>query len=194
MTCRCKTSRSTSAACVRCGISASRHAPARSPASSARTAPAKARRSMLICGFYRPDAGTVRLGDGRVGASRLSDSARRHRAHLSDQPAVRDDVGDRQRADCAAARPARRRLFSLAANGRCRERRDRRKPARLRRLYRRARSAGGCAAACRQAAGRNRPRARGPSGVLALDEPAAGLDAEDTAAIGALLRKLAARA
>ena len=47
-----------------------------------------------ICGFYRPDAGTVRLGDRTISELRaLPNSARRYRANLSDQPAVRDDVG-----------------------------------------------------------------------------------------------------
>ena len=74
-------------------------------------APAKRTALNVICGFYRPDAGTVTLGDqNRIGAARSPDSARRDRAHLSDQSTVRDDVGDRQRLDRAAARQAWRRI------------------------------------------------------------------------------------
>ena len=141
-------------------ISASTRAPERSPASSARTAPARPPRSTLICGFYRPDAGTVQLGDAdRLGAARSSNPAGGHRAHLSDQPAVREHVGHRQRAGRAAPRPARRRLV-LRPQRDADERRRRRKPARLRRLSRRDRRARGGARARRQAAGRDRARAR----------------------------------
>ena len=69
-----------------------------------------------ICGFYRPDAGTVKLGDAdRLGAARSSNPAGGDRAHLSDQPAVREPVGHRQRADRAAPGKARRRLVLCLA-------------------------------------------------------------------------------
>ena len=78
----------------------------------------------VICGFYRPDAGNGEARRShRFGAARPSNSARRHRAHLSDKPAVRIDVGDRQCRDRAAARPARA-AFShrRQARRRCRDR------------------------------------------------------------------------
>ena len=44
----------------------------------------------MIGGFYRPDAGSVRLGDARARRrAGLAHRARRHRAHLSDHAAVR---------------------------------------------------------------------------------------------------------
>ena len=61
-----------------------------------------------ICGFYRPDAGTVTLGDQAIRICTISNSAHRYRANLPNHSAVRDDAGHRQRLDRLAARQARR--------------------------------------------------------------------------------------
>ncbi len=110
--------------------------------------------------------------------------ARRHRAHLSDQPAVRLSMtGARQCADRARPRPARRQRHLLARPRRRSGWRSRRACSRLSAIAARSTSSRGALAACGQAAGRDRARAgdRARASWL-LDEPAAGLDAEDTAA------------
>jgi branched-chain amino acid transport system ATP-binding protein len=145
----------------------------------------------VICGFYRPDAGTVRLGDHIVSALRAyqiprAGIARTYQtSQLFESISVIDNVvialrrgrlaphflTGRKRGDDAEI--AESLLAFVGYKGALDRPAD--APAHVdKRLVEIAR-----ALAVR------------PS-VLALDEPAAGLNAEDTAAIGALLRKLAA--
>ena len=144
----------------------------------------------VICGFYRPDAGTVRLGDRIVSALRAyqiprAGIARTYQtSQLFESMSVIDNVvialrrgrlaprfpsgGKRDDAEIAES--------LLAFVG-----------------YKGAldRPADALAHVDKRLVEIARALAVRPS-VLALDEPAAGLNAEDTAAIGALLRKLAA--
>jgi branched-chain amino acid transport system ATP-binding protein len=145
----------------------------------------------VICGFYRPDAGTVRLGDRIVSALSAyqiprGGIARTYQtSQLFESMSVIDNVvialrrgrlaprfpsGDKRGDDAEIAESL------LAFVG-----------------YRGAleRSADALAHVDKRLVEIARALAVRPS-VLALDEPAAGLNAEDTAAIGALLRKLAA--
>ena len=69
-----------------------------------------------ICGFYlspRRGHGEARRAD-RLGVACSSNPEGGNRAHLSDQPAVREPVGHRQRADRPAPGKARRRLVLCA--------------------------------------------------------------------------------
>ena len=144
----------------------------------------------VICGFYRPDAGTVRLGDRIVSALRAyqiprAGIARTYQtSQLFESMSVIDNVvialrrgrlaprfpsgGKRDDAEIAES--------LLAFVG-----------------YKGAldRPADALAHVDKRLVEIARALAVRPS-VLALDEPAAGLNAEDTAAIGALLRKLVA--
>ena len=145
----------------------------------------------VICGFYRPDAGTVRLGDRIVSALRSyqiprAGIARTYQtSQLFESMSVIDNVvialrrgrlaphfltGGKHGDDAEIAESL------LAFVG-----------------YRGAleRPADALAHVDKRLVEIARALAVRP-GVLALDEPAAGLNAEDTAAIGALLRKLAA--
>ena len=145
----------------------------------------------VICGFYRPDAGTVRLGDRIVSALRAyqiprAGIARTYQtSQLFESMSVIDNVvialrrgrlaphfltGGKRGDDAEIAESL------LAFVG-----------------YKGAldRPADALAHVDKRLVEIARALAVRPS-VLALDEPAAGLNAEDTAAIGALLRKLAA--
>ncbi len=145
----------------------------------------------VICGFYRPDAGTVRLGDHIVSALRAyqiprAGIARTYQtSQLFESISVIDNVvialrrgrlaphfltGGKRGDDAEIAESL------LAFVG-----------------YKGAldRPADALAHVDKRLVEIARALAVRPS-VLALDEPAAGLNAEDTAAIGALLRKLAA--
>ena len=145
----------------------------------------------VICGFYRPDAGTVRLGDRIVSALRAyqiprAGIARTYQtSQLFESISVIDNVvialrrgrlapyfltGGKHGDDAEIAESL------LAFVG-----------------YKGAldRPADALAHVDKRLVEIARALAVRPS-VLALDEPAAGLNAEDTAAIGALLRKLAA--
>ena len=145
----------------------------------------------VICGFYRPDAGTVRLGDHIVSALRAyqiprAGIARTYQtSQLFESMSVIDNVvialrrgrlaphfltGGKHGDDAEIAESL------LAFVG-----------------YKGAldRPADALAHVDKRLVEIARALAVRPS-VLALDEPAAGLNAEDTAAIGALLRKLAA--
>ena len=145
----------------------------------------------VICGFYRPDAGTVRLGDRIVSALRAyqiprAGIARTYQtSQLFESMSVIDNVvialrrgrlaphfltGGKHGDDAEIAESL------LAFVG-----------------YKGAldRPADALAHVDKRLVEIARALAVRPS-VLALDEPAAGLNAEDTAAIGALLRKLAA--
>ena len=145
----------------------------------------------VICGFYRPDAGTVRLGDRIVSALRpyqipRAGIARTYQtSQLFESMSVIDNVvialrrgrlaphfltGGKRGDDAEIAESL------LAFVG-----------------YKGAldRPADALAHVDKRLVEIARALAVRPS-VLALDEPAAGLNAEDTAAIGALLRKLAA--
>jgi hypothetical protein len=107
----------------------------------------------LIGGFYRPDSGSIRLGERELAGPRgLEGGARRHRAHLSDHQAVRHHEHRRQRADRVAARPARQHGGRRRIARRSRRRRG---AARLRRLSRIAVDAGGRPPARRSPAGRD---------------------------------------
>jgi branched-chain amino acid transport system ATP-binding protein/branched-chain amino acid transport system permease protein len=145
----------------------------------------------VICGFYRPDAGTVRLGDQIVSALRAHQIPRAgiartyQTSQLFESMSVIDNVvialwrgrlaphfltGGKHGDEAEIAESL------LAFVG-----------------YRGAlgRPADALAHVDKRLVEIARALAVRPS-VLALDEPAAGLNAEDTAAIGALLRKLAA--
>jgi ABC-type branched-subunit amino acid transport system ATPase component/ABC-type branched-subunit amino acid transport system permease subunit len=145
----------------------------------------------VICGFYRPDAGTVRLGDRIVSALRAyqiprAGIARTYQtSQLFESMSVIDNVvialrrgrlapyfltGGKRGDDAEIAES----LLSFVG-------------------YKGAhhRPADALAHVDKRLVEIARALAVRPS-VLALDEPAAGLNAEDTAAIGALLRKLAA--
>jgi ABC-type branched-subunit amino acid transport system ATPase component/ABC-type branched-subunit amino acid transport system permease subunit len=145
----------------------------------------------VICSFYRPDAGTVRLGDHIVSALRAyqiprAGIARTYQtSQLFESISVIDNVvialrrgrlaphflTGRKRGDDAEI--AESLLAFVGYNGAL------------------DRPADALAHVDKRLVEIARALAVRPS-VLALDEPAAGLNAEDTAAIGALLRKLAA--
>jgi len=145
----------------------------------------------IICGFYRPDAGTVRLGDRIVSALRAyqiprTGIARTYQtSQLFDSMSVRDNVviavrrgllapyfltGGKHGDDAEIAESL---LAFVGYRGAL------------------ARPANALAHVDKRLVEIARALAVQPS-VLALDEPAAGLNAQDTAAIGALLRKVAA--
>ena len=116
----------------------------------------------MLCGFYRPRRGTVRLGDTRSRRpARAPDRARRHRAHLPDPAAVRRHDGARE--------PAGRRA-GAGSSGRRLVRRAELDPAQKRR--RRARCLHYVGYTRRRAAPRRRPAARRPA--PARDRPRPG--------------------
>src|SRR5271169_3805905 len=145
-----------------------------------------------ICGFYRPDAGTVTLGNQAVSNLRAFEISRAgitrtyQTSHLFETMPVIDNV-------LIALRRGR-----LGAGSLFGSKRDAESAAIAESLlvfvgYTGAleRPAGALAHVDRRLVEIARALALRPS-VLALDEPAAGLNAEDSAAIGNLLRKLAA--
>ena len=144
----------------------------------------------VICGFYRPDAGTVRLGDRIVSALRAyqiprAGIARTYQtSQLFESMSVIDNV-------VIALRRGRLAPYFLTGG----KRDDAEIAESLLAFvgYKGAldRPADALAHVDKRLVEIARALAVRPS-VLALDEPAAGLNAEDTAAIGALLRKLAA--
>jgi ABC-type branched-subunit amino acid transport system ATPase component/ABC-type branched-subunit amino acid transport system permease subunit len=145
----------------------------------------------VICGFYRPDAGTVRLGDRIVSALRAyqiprAGIARTYQtSQLFESMSVIDNV-------VIALRRGRLAPYFLTGG----KRGDDAEIAESLLAfvgYKGAhhRPADALAHVDKRLVEIARALAVRPS-VLALDEPAAGLNAEDTAAIGALLRKLAA--
>ena len=179
---------------MRCAISASRRNRARSRASSARTGPARARRWNVICGFYRPDAGTVRLGEGIVSALR---------AHLIPRsaPALRVPIRTSQLLESMSVIDnvtisSRRGRFCSACSDRWQGRRRQAEIAEsLLAFVGRARArytAGGCARSCRQTVAGNRPRASRCARACWRSRAGGRTEWQDTAAIGALLCKLAA--
>ena len=145
-----------------------------------------------ICGFYRPDAGVVKLGDRSVSDLRAHQIPRAgvartyQTSQLFESLSVIDNIlialrrgrlgahllfgstRDRESSEIAES------LLAYVGYGGTLER-----------------SAGALSHVDRRLVEIARALALRPS-VLALDEPAAGLNAEDSAAIGALLRKLAA--
>jgi branched-chain amino acid transport system ATP-binding protein len=144
----------------------------------------------VICGFYRPDAGTVRLGDRIVSALRPNQIPRAgvartyQTSQLFESMSVIDNVvialrrgrlaphllsGGKRGDDAEIAES----LLAFVGYKGALER-----------------PADALAHVDKRLVEIARAFAVRPS-VLALDEPAAGLNAEDTAAIGALLRKLA---
>ena len=145
----------------------------------------------VICGFYRPDAGTVRLGDQIVSALRAHQIPRAgiartyQTSQLFESMSVIDNVVIALRRGRLAphfltggkhgdeAEIAESLLAFVGYTGALE------------------RPADALAHVDKRLVEIARALAVRPS-VLALDEPAAGLNAEDTAAIGALLRKLAA--
>jgi branched-chain amino acid transport system ATP-binding protein/branched-chain amino acid transport system permease protein len=145
----------------------------------------------VICGFYRPDSGTVRLGDRVVSALRAHQIPRAgiartyQTSQLFPSMSVIDNVaialrrgrlapyflsGDRRANDAEIAES----LLAFVGYKSALEQ-----------------PADALAHVDKRLVEIARALAVRPS-VLTLDEPAAGLNAEDTAAIGALLRKLAA--
>jgi ABC-type branched-subunit amino acid transport system ATPase component/ABC-type branched-subunit amino acid transport system permease subunit len=145
----------------------------------------------VICGFYRPDAGTVRLGDRIVSALRAyqiprAGIARTYQtSQLFESMSVIDNV-------VIALRRGRLAPYFLTGG----KRGDDAEIAESLLAfvgYKGAhhRPADALAHVDKRLVEIARALAVRPS-VLALDEPAAGLNAEDTGAIGALLRKLAA--
>jgi branched-chain amino acid transport system ATP-binding protein len=145
----------------------------------------------VICGFYRPDAGTARLGDRIVSTLRpyqipRAGIARTYQtSQLFASMSVIDNVA-------IALRRGRLMPYFLSGAGRAN---DAEIAASLLAFvgYKGALEcpADALAHVDKRLVEIARALAVRPS-VLALDEPAAGLNAEDTAAIGALLRKLAA--
>ena len=148
----------------------------------------------LICGFYRPDAGTVRLGDRDIAGLpayhiRAAGVARTYQTtQLFAIMSVIDNVlVALRRGRLAPARCSRRSatgddraiaeslLAFVGYSGRARSR-----------LRARSRMS---------TSGWSRSRARSPlrPSVLLLDEPAAGLNEDDTAALGELLAQARAR-
>lgn len=144
----------------------------------------------VICGFYRPDTGTVRLGDRIVSALRAyqvprAGIARTYQtSQLFDSMSVLDNVlialrrgrlapylltGGKRGDDAEIAESL---LAFVGYNGAPQQ------------------PANALAHVDKRLVEIARALAVRPS-VLALDEPAAGLNAQDTAAIGTLLRKLA---
>ena len=145
----------------------------------------------MLGGFYRPDAGTIRLGaEAIAGAAGVRDRPGRRRAHLSDLAALRQHVGARQPDDRAGARASR---LAVRAAG---------VPTRVRALAALAAYVGYRGDLARRAADLPhvdrrlveiaRALATAPA-VLLLDEPAAGLSREDKRALAALLRRIADR-
>ena len=145
----------------------------------------------VICGFYRPDAGTVRLGDRIVSALRAyqiprAGIARTYQtSQLFESMSVIDNV-------VIALRRGRLAPYFLTGG----KRGDDAEIAESLLAFvgykgARDRPADALAHVDKRLVEIARALAVRPS-VLALDEPAAGLNAEDTAAIGALMRKLAA--
>ena len=145
----------------------------------------------VICGFYRPDAGTVRLGDHIVSALRAyqiprAGIARTYQtSQLFESMSVIDNV-------VIALRRGRLAPHFLTG-GKHGDEAEIAESLLAFVGYRGAleRPADALAHVDKRLVEIARALAVRPS-VLALDEPAAGLNAEDTAAIGALLRKLAA--
>ena len=145
----------------------------------------------VICGFYRPDAGTVRLGDRIVSALRAyqiprAGVARTYQtSQLFESMSVIDNVVIALR--CGRLAP------HFLAGGKRGDDAEIAESLLAFVGYRGAleRPADALAHVDKRLVEIARALAVWPS-VLALDEPAAGLNAEDTAAIGALLRKLAA--
>ena len=145
----------------------------------------------VICGFYRPDAGTVRLGDQIVSALRAyqiprAGIARTYQtSQLFESMSVIDNV-------VIALRRGRLAPHFLTG-GKHGDEAEIAESLLAFVGYRGAleRPADALAHVDKRLVEIARALAVRPS-VLALDEPAAGLNAEDTAAIGALLRKLAA--
>ena len=144
----------------------------------------------LACGFYRPDQGHIRLADREIAAcprTRLrgpaSPAPTRRRSCSADMSVI-DNV-------LVALRRGRLGAGELLAPDRDPARRARREPARLRRLRRCPRSAGGRAAARRQAPGRDRPRARDRAERPGARRAGGRARPGDTARLGDLLRKVA---
>ena len=145
----------------------------------------------VICGFYRPDAGTVRLGDQIVSALRAHQIPRAgiartyQTSQLFESMSVIDNV-------VIALRRGRLAPHFLTG-GKHGDEAEIAESLLAFVGYRGAlgRPADALAHVDKRLVEIARSLAVRPS-VLALDEPAAGLNAEDTAAIGALLRKLAA--
>ncbi len=145
----------------------------------------------VICGFYRPDAGTVRLGDQIVSALRAHQIPRAgiartyQTSQLFESMSVIDNV-------VIALRRGRLAPHFLTG-GKHGDEAEIAESLLAFVGYRGAleRPADALAHVDKRLVEIARALAVRPS-VLALDEPAAGLNAEDTAAIGALLRKLAA--
>jgi ABC-type branched-subunit amino acid transport system ATPase component len=145
----------------------------------------------VICGFYRPDAGTVRLGDQIVSALRAHQIPRAgiartyQTSQLFESMSVIDNV-------VIALRRGRLAPHFLTG-GKHGDEAEIAESLLAFVGYRGAlgRPADALAHVDKRLVEIARALAVRPS-VLALDEPAAGLNAEDTAGIGALLRKLAA--
>jgi ABC-type branched-subunit amino acid transport system ATPase component/ABC-type branched-subunit amino acid transport system permease subunit len=145
----------------------------------------------VICGFYRPDTGTVRLGDRIVSALRAyqiprAGIARTYQtSQLFESMSVIDNVVIALRRGRLAPR--------FLSGGRLGDDAEIAESLLAFVGYKGAleRPADALAHVDKRLVEIARALAVRPS-VLALDEPAAGLNAEDTAAIGALLRKLAA--
>jgi ABC-type branched-subunit amino acid transport system ATPase component len=145
----------------------------------------------VICGFYRPDAGTVRLGDHIVSALRAYQIPRAGIARTYQTSQLFESISV---IDNVVIALRRRRLAPHFLTGRKRGGDAEIAESLLAFVgYKGAldRPADALAHVDKRLVEIARALAVRPS-VLALDEPAAGLNAEDTAAIGALLRKLAA--
>jgi branched-chain amino acid transport system ATP-binding protein len=145
----------------------------------------------VICGFYRPDAGTVRLGDHIVSALRAYQIPRAGIARTYQTSQLFESISVIDNVVIALRRG---RLAPHFLTGRKRGDDAEIAESLLAFVgYKGAldRPADALAHVDKRLVEIARALAVRPS-VLALDEPAAGLNAEDTAAIGALLRKLAA--
>jgi branched-chain amino acid transport system ATP-binding protein len=145
----------------------------------------------VICGFYRPDAGTVRLGDHIVSALRAYQIPRAGIARTYQTSQLFESISVIDNVVIALRRG---RLAPHFLTGRKRGDDAEIAESLLAFVgYKGAldRPADALAHVDKRLVEIARALAVQPS-VLALDEPAAGLNAEDTAAIGALLRKLAA--
>ena len=143
----------------------------------------------MIGGFYRPDAGSIRLGDRELAGA---PAWRIARAGIARTYQTTQLFGTMSVLDNVLVALRRGRLGDPLTRHR-----GRRRPARgggaarLRRLPRTARDAGGRPAACRPSAGRDRARAGDAAAVLLLDEPAAGLMRADKVALSTLMRRIA---